>query len=259
MFKMVPNALPESVIAWAEPFLADILERSEGKFPLANNLVGGEERARLLEIGEAALNGPVRDLFRARYEVEPALCLTLSSVRHQGPDAPDHLVGWHMDVNFINDDKPFLVAWTPMEEVGKTRVGLEVCVPSGQSYDQRSLVVEWYRRKTAKIPLTFTDAEVDALLGAENWSTRAVMAPAGTAAVFDQYVLHRSQLLQGATDSRISIEFRLVDADNLPMSLKHQTSMYLRRTEAGDSELFIIRRGDRVSLKKSAFETIKFV
>ncbi len=258
MFKLVPDALPEATIAWAKPFLDELVGRCGGKSSLTTNDASAEARAKFLEIADGCLFGPVRDLFVERHGVEPAICLSLTTLRQQLPGSADRLVNWHLDLNFINDDKPFLVAWTPMEEVGETRVAIEVCVPTGSGYDLKPLVADWYRRKLDKRTLTFSDSELDELIGAGNWAARAVKARPGMAAVFDQYVLHRSQLLEGATDSRMSIEFRLVDLDNLPMSLKHQNSIFLRRNPEGGTTLFSARRGKAETLKKSQFGTIKF-
>lgn len=115
-FKMVRQALPAKTVADARQLANDVCRRKAvGKFSVASEWTNATERQRALGIAEIFLNGPAADLFRSRFDVEPALCLNIMTVRHQAPEGAAEAVGWHLDLGFVGDDSPFLVSWTALQ------------------------------------------------------------------------------------------------------------------------------------------------
>jgi len=259
LFKMVRDALPPSVVADAHPLIAQIATRTDGKYSFVSNETTPQERERLLAIVERFLAGPAAELFRTVHGVEPCICLSITTVRFQAAASRHQLVDWHLDLNFVGDDKPFLVSWTALEDVGVERVALDVCVPAGQSFDIEAVLRERARHERDGVSLTFSDGDLNRLLGAHNWTCRSVTAPAGAAALFDQYILHRSQILPTATKDRHSIEFRMMDLDNLPARQRAQQAVYARRRAEGGLALTIAGKGEPVPLPVEDFKTLRIV
>jgi hypothetical protein len=259
LFKMIRDALPPAVVERALPLVADLASRTGGKFSFVSNEGRPDERVRLLSIVESFLDGPVAELFRGVHGVEPSVCLSMTTVRLQRAHSAEQLVDWHLDLNFIGDGKPFLVAWTAIEDVGVDRVAIDICVPASKSFDLTSILTDRVHREKAGRAMAFSDNELDQLLGEGAWTCRPVVAAAGTAAVFDQYILHRSQVLPTASKDCHSIEFRMMDIDRLPAQQRIQPALYARRSGDDGLELFIQRRETRSRISVEDFKTLRIV
>ncbi|MBI1189015.1 MAG: hypothetical protein GC206_17045 [Alphaproteobacteria bacterium] len=182
-------------------------------------------------------------LFAERFGKRPALSLGITTIRYQAPDAPANRVEWHLDLNFVYDDSPFMVAWVPLEDVGTTRIGLEVCAPT-RPVAPAALFTPWLQRiRSGRTPV-FTDGEVEAIFGADGFQARSLSLSAGGAAVFDQFVLHRSQDLTTATEPRRSFEFRMMDLDALSDWARRTDGLFCREAEGSpDGIEFLVKAG----------------
>lgn len=259
IFKVVQDALSPAAVELANRVVVDVAERAGGKFSFDSNDAGPDDRDSLLTLAEAFLDGPVPEIFRSLHGVEPGLCLSITSVRRQKPADAGQMVDWHLDLNFVGDIRPFLVAWTAIEAVGVERSALDVCVPNGQPLHLEAVLRELAVRTEKEAPMVFTSGELDDLLGEDAWMCKSVVAPAGAAAVFDQMILHRSQVLPTATKVRHSIEFRMMDLDNLPAHQRTQPALYARRAPSGDLELFVIRPGERRQLSRDDYRNLRIL
>lgn len=202
------------------------------KTSLGTHLGDPDTRQLVAVVAQRFFASGLPGFFAERYGRTPLLNLTFTTVRLQRPEHPDERAGWHMDLNFVNDSKPFLVAWTPLEEIGPTRIGLEVCVPD-RSVDLKPLMDTWLTRARAGgQALTYEDADVEAAFGSGRYQTRALRMSAGDSVVFDQYVLHRTQVLPSATESRRSFEFRMADPEALPAPWRRLDTYYCRTSDA---------------------------
>ncbi len=198
---------------------------------LGHHIASAEARGFILPALRRFFASPLPDLFESRFGKPPALTLGFVTIRRQAPGAPQTRVGWHLDLNFVYDQSPFLVAWVPLEDVGRTRIGLEVCVPKRQT-PVSDIVAPWVRRAAAGGSMVFTDDEVADTFGADGYDVRPLRMQAGDAAVFDQFVLHRTQQLAQATDVRHSFEFRMVDLNSLPLLALKSDGLYCRRNRS---------------------------
>lgn len=182
-------------------------------------------------------------LFADRFGSVPALNLGFTTIRRQEAAAEATRVGWHLDLNFADDDAPFMVAWVPMEDVGTARIGLEVCTPK-RPIDLAPLLADWRRRRSAGERLVFQDDELAALLGDDTFEARALHLSAGDAAVFDQRVLHRTQFLPQASEPRRSFEFRMVDLRALPKLSAGMDGVFCRRDDGEPDGIgFVVKVG----------------
>lgn len=196
------------MLAAAENLLA---RAGDEKTVLANHIrQDGDEHAEASSIIDAFFASNLPDLFRSQYGQPAALNLSNSAIRRHRTGGSPSLVGWHMDINFVLDDQPYLVAWTPLHDAGESRAGLEFCWPKSPMAlsDFASAWVGLMRDEQTGV---FEQHHLDALFARAGSQTRAPKVPAGSSIVFDQFVLHRTQVLPEATEERISIEFRMAD------------------------------------------------
>lgn len=252
LFKVVRDALPAEAVALARSVVVDMADRKGGKFDFGSVIDRSEDGEAFLALAKAFLDGPVPEIFRAQHGVEPALCLSITSVRRQEPATSERKVDWHLDLNFVGDFKPFMVAWTAIEDVGSTRTSLDIGVPTGKPMLLEPVLRELILRTDRGDPAVFSTGELDGFLGADAWTSRSVVAPAGSAAVFDQMILHRTQDNPGATEVRHSIEFRMMDIDDLPAHQLSQTALYAKRSAQGGLDLFIVKDGQRLPFRPTA-------
>lgn len=211
---------------------------------LGNHLPNAGARALIVAAVRRFYDGPLPGLFAELYGMQPGLNLGFTTIRRQAPDAPETRVGWHIDLNFSGDTGPFLVAWVPLEAVGGSRPGLDVCVPDG-TQSNRPVLAAWRGKADRRGPMVFADDEVEPLLGAGRYRTESMTMSAGDAAVFDQFVLHRTQDLPNATDARRSFEFRMTDLDALPLAWRKSAGVFCRASDRvpGGVE-FLVKRAD---------------
>lgn len=130
-------------------------------------------------------------------------------------------IGWHVDANFWNFEIPMLVFWVSLTPSGVTAPAVEFAVPVNP--DKPKLSAEEFKSRyrafarecvKAGKPIVASDEQVEDMLGPFQRSHFSMNA--GDALVFDQFTFHRTQMLADATAARFSIEFRVVDRDNLP-------------------------------------------
>lgn len=231
-----PDALPD-----LRRCADTLLERARSnRTSLGHHAAMASGREHICAVANRFYGSILPDMFADRFGTPPALNLGFTTIRRQAPETPEMLVEWHIDLNFARDDAPFLVAWVPLEDVGETRIGLEVCVPT-RPVPAKAALLPWTRRAATGDSLVFGDEEVDAIFGADGYQVRALRMSAGDAAIFDQFTLHRTQHLPQATEARRSFEFRMVDLDALPILSRQTAGIFCRRNpdvEGGIEYLF---------------------
>lgn len=149
------------------------------------------------------------------FKREPMLILDLCKFRAQRPQPSHGYTPWHLDANFYGFDVPMLTAWMPLVDVGVNAPGLEFRVP------RRTVSDSEIRTFWESIPRndgggrSIDDDRIPELFGADSRLLAPVLT-IGSCVIFDQHALHRTQILDGATNSREAIEFRIVAADEAP-------------------------------------------
>ncbi|MEQ8394568.1 hypothetical protein [Thalassobaculum sp.] len=217
---------------------------SRQRTSLGQHMANPEARTLITATVKRFFKSSLPDLFAERFGKQPALNLIFTTIRLQEPDLPTSRVGWHIDFNFMGDTVPFLVAWTPLEDVGETRIGLDICVPTTPP-SMASMLGPWQARSAKGDSLEFSDDDLDGIFGSGGYQVRSLRLPAGSSAVFDQFVFHRTQNLARATEARHSFEFRMVDLDALPASWRHRTAFFCRRCPNSEDNIqFLIKRDD---------------
>lgn len=229
----------------------ELLRRSTDRLLAA---AGTDKTVLALHVADAATRDAVTDIVKAyfasclpaefekRHGVRPALNLTNSAIRYQAPQQGESYVNWHLDLNFVLNDAPFLVCWTPLQDVGTSRSGLEICVPSAGTMAMDPILREWSDMWVRGDRPIFDDETVERLLGANSFQRRALTMPAGGGAIFDQYVLHRTQRLNGATGDRVSVEFRMVDLARLPKLFEGSDGLFVELSDDGRLTFHFKRR-----------------
>jgi len=252
-FRVRHRAFAEAALLDLRHCCDSLLDRAKKpRTSLGHHAADAEARELIVAAARRFYESELPRLFAERFGSIPALNLGFTTIRLQEPAANTDRVGWHLDLNFAYDGASFLVAWVPMEDVGTSRAGLEVCAPKS-SIDIRPLLDAWQARKSAARDLVFGDEELDAMFGIGTYKVRALKLAAGDAAVFDQYVLHRTQILPEASEARRSFEFRMVDIRALPKLSALTDGMFCRpdRNEPGGIE-FIVKAGKSVMRADSA-------
>lgn len=153
--------------------------------------------------------------YRQTYEREPLLLLEHCTIRVQQPQPDGNYVPWHLDANFYGFGVPMLTAWVPLVDVGTTAPGLEFADISGRLSDSELRRI-WTSLKTDELGRrSLNDQGLEELFG-RDVRRRPVAIKTGGFCIFDQTVLHRTQVMPDATETRMAIEFRIADRDNLP-------------------------------------------
>ncbi|MEQ8394567.1 hypothetical protein [Thalassobaculum sp.] len=236
-----------------------VIERANAtKTSLGHHLRDAVAREHIGRVARRFYTSSLPSLFTERFGTPPALNLSITTVRLQKPDAQTDRVNWHLDFNFVLDTAPFLVAWTPLEDVGTTRLGLDVCLP-GPSATLRPLLDAWARKSTDGLVLQFGDEELDDLFGKDNHQSRTLNLTAGDSAVFDQFVLHRTQNIATATALRRSFEFRMVDLSALPAWWHRTPGLYCRPNDGRPDEIDFLIKSANESIRPIAgaeFDTL---
>lgn len=108
-----------------------------------------------------------------------------------------------------------MTAWLPFMDVGVDTPGLEFAIPGGTVKDE-DIRNYWeaagYRPETGRIIET---EQLEELLGT-GYKRIEPPLPLGSCFVFDQYVPHRTQVLDRAGHDRTALEFRIACADQGP-------------------------------------------
>ncbi|EDP64147.1 hypothetical protein BAL199_06114 [alpha proteobacterium BAL199] len=242
-FKARSKIFDDEALADLRACADDLLDRANrDRTSLGHFVSNASARARIVSVAHRFYECELPALFATQHGAMPVLNLGYTTIRFQAPEAPDTQVGWHLDLNFVGDTSPFMVAWVPLEDVGAKRIGLEVCVPT-RTLNLDPLLDLWSRRVAERGPQVFTDQNLADMFGADAYQVRALPMSAGSGAVFDQFVLHRTQLLPNATESRRSFEFRMADLGRLPQSWNTRVGLFCQRDDAAPSGIgFLIKR-----------------
>lgn len=153
---------------------------------------------------------------------EPMLILQICTLRHQKTVQDINYVPWHLDANFYGFEPPLWTIWVPFTRAGADAPGLEFALPSGGAvFDAQHAINYWRSRPFGSdgSRVIQNDDLLEFYGGAEFDVVTKFVKP-GDAFVFDQFVLHRTQMLLGATKERLAIEYRVSSATVFPPELE---------------------------------------
>lgn len=197
---------------------------------------GSPQRAIFNMLARLFWEGPIVGLYRETFGTEPLLLVTYCGIRQHISGGKETSVPWHLDANFVGFPGNFLTCWVPLVEVGLRAPGLEFCAPKERGNRDE------LRRRWQELPLdakgrkVVADAEIPALLGPETERFSLTLSPGGFAA-FDQYVLHRTQVMAAPCEDRLAIEFRVCDRDDptpaLPNDIRRGVAAMWRDRDNG--------------------------
>lgn len=160
-------------------------------------------------------NSFIPDFYRKTYYREPLLLLEFLTIRFHKPGNSSTNVDWHLDGNFYGFTVPLITAWMPLVEVGISAQGLEFAVPKRRINDAEmrqlwiNITLSENKNRIVK------DEQLEQFLSCPFRRHTLPMSP-GDVCIFDQFMLHRTQVLPKATESRIAIEFRISDRNFFP-------------------------------------------
>lgn len=186
-------------------------------------------------------NSRILALYRARTGEE--LLLQLCNLRYQRPGCDDNDVPWHLDANFFGFGVPMLTVWAPFVPVGRDAAGLEFCVPDGDGPGEYAVRAFWSRRRRDDLGRrVLADADLDDFFDGHPWRIASGELSPGDAFVFDQYTLHRTQLLEKATGDRVAVDYRVASRDRFPDDRNFEVMQGMRVAYKTPDD--IIRMGD---------------
>jgi len=153
----------------------------------------------------------------------PLLLLNICTLRYQRPAEDLNYVPWHLDANFFGFGAPFLTAWVPFHEVGRRSPGLELCLPTSD-IDDATIAERWRQVAPDQLGNIALDTnDIPLLFGDVSARTEAPVLMPGDALLFDQHVLHRTQVLPAADRNRLAIEFRITSKSRFPHDVDFAT------------------------------------
>jgi hypothetical protein len=216
-----------------------------GKIPLRNLIFARNEA--LANIGRFLLlhfwQSPLPDRYAAATGEEPLLLLHICTLRVQEPSTTANYVPWHLDANFFGFDTPLWTVWVPFVDVGTEAVGLEFSLPVDGVIDERHVEAYWRLRQPNEHGQTVIgEADRADFHGERAFTTIAPPLRVGGAFVFDQYVLHRTQVAPRASRRRVAIEYRISPRSRFPCDVDFQS----RR----DFLVAVREPGDRIAIRK---------
>jgi hypothetical protein len=139
---------------------------------------------------------------------------------HESGNAESRL-GLHFDADFIGIRHLAVNLWVPLDPVGETAPGLTFLDPR---VDTRTFIEEWreliQRMPDPRRPLVRGRFDPDYVLRVAGEQVpepmvTPVLAP-GDALLFNQFIMHATQLMDGPHDLRRSFEFRVSSAGKIP-------------------------------------------
>ena len=168
---------------------------------------------------------------------DPLLLLGFCTMRYQSEREDNSYIPWHLDGNFLGFAAPFMTFWIPFHEIGVVRPGLEFCLPD-QPIDDAELADRWTHMRSDEPRRLFAkDDELSDLLGGRPFRREVPPADCGDVFAFDQFILHRTQILPEATEPRLAMEFRVMSRTQFPedrsFSLYKQNAVSYRDPETG--------------------------
>lgn len=166
-------------------------------------------------------NSQIPDRYKQATGHNPLLLFNNCTIRHQRTEVTQNYVGWHLDANFYGFDVPLWTVWAPFVPVGTDASGLEFSV-SRSSADRRAGIRGfWSQLQPDSVGRTMiADSQLSQFHGTPDHRVVSDTLTPGDAFVFDQFALHRTQILPGATRDRLAIEFRVVSRDRAPADIE---------------------------------------
>lgn len=162
-------------------------------------------------------NSAVPELYRQLSGDEPLLLLQICTMRLQHAAFDANYVPWHLDANFYGFGVPFLTVWAPLVPVGRDAAGLEFCTAAADGPDDAEVAAFWGKRGFDELGRrVLRDDELERFFGGRPWRVTSDRLAPGDAFIFDQHVLHRTQILETARSSRLAIEFRVASRGAFP-------------------------------------------
>lgn len=134
-----------------------------------------------------------------------ALWLDFTTLRRRVPGANYQFANWHFDANFFGHKTTGITAWIPLDAVGETAPGLDICVPSGPSDPQA--LIEFLKKTSTKD--TFEERDLKDLYPNQPFQIVTPRLQLGDLVLFDSHVAHRTQEMENRSTERLAIEFRL--------------------------------------------------
>lgn len=113
-------------------------------------------------------------------------------------------VGWHMDANLVGYTAPVLTAWIPLVEIDHETPGLEFAC-HGLSDEEAAKLWKEAKKRDGQV----NDDELKHLVG--NFTTVAPRLSPGSALVFNQFEIHRTEALT-KHKPRVSVDIRFTEA-----------------------------------------------
>ena len=163
----------------------------------------------------------IPDRYREVTGHNPLLLFHNCTFRHQTTAVSPNYVGWHLDANFYGFEVPLWTVWAPFVPVGTDAAGLEFSV-SRSPVDRRPDIRRFWNqlRPDAAGRVEIADPVLPVFHGTPDHKVVSGSLAPGDAFVFDQYALHRTQRLPGATRERLAIEYRIVSRDRAPSDIE---------------------------------------
>lgn len=173
-----------------------------------------------------------------------AMLLGSCVYRAHDPRRRDTHLGLHFDANVVGQDAMVFNFWIPFDRVGERAPGLSLVK---SDIDVTPLVNAWRRSRLEpaedgemRPKIRFSLEEVATALGRTTQDVLFTpkLAP-GDAAIFHQFVIHGTQLIERDEEPRRSFEIRVCAADKIPHACREKAEalMIVRRTTAGGREL----------------------
>ena len=158
--------------------------------------------------------------FKSETGHDPLLLLHICTLRYHNATKPTSLVPWHLDANFYGFGVPFWTVWAPFVVVGTDAPGLEFSLRDQGETDPAHIRDYWGR----VVPMNdgsvaIGNADLAAFHDDKYFSLLSKSLYPGDAFVFDQHVLHRTQILAGDHKERIAIEYRISSTTHFPSSI----------------------------------------
>lgn len=177
-----------------------------------------DETAFVREVVKTFWTSGIDRFYATTYQREPLLLLEHCTIRVQETRPDGNYVPWHLDASFYGFDVPMLTAWIPLVDVGTDAPGLEFA-DLGDRVAPAELQRLWL---TAPLDergrRALDDAQMDETFGTDI-PRRDIKLKVGGFCVFDQTVLHRTQVMPDARSRRVALEYRIADRDTLPRDI----------------------------------------
>jgi hypothetical protein len=238
---------------------------SYGKALLSDDIVSDKMRLRDFIFSEKPANKELGlSLLKKIWESEipslyynytghrPLLIVHICTIRYQKPKETLNYVPWHLDANFFGFDVPLWVVWAPFVVTGLKASGLEFCLPlPGARGVSDAVIRDFWRtvKPNRRGQIVIESEELPKLYrGIDFHIVGNCLAP-GDAYIFDQHVLHRTQVVPGASCDRFAIEFRITSAEKLPADINiAEKRDFFVSFKRGNGKIVIQKLGDYFKL-----------